>query len=201
MEPLQYCQALTRRATKRLTLMIFSPAQYGDAVEALLALDGSGSRSMPLAGASYRNAKAHEILRQPGALLQQARMRDAALSGLWLYFDELDEAHTIAQDINSAEGSYWHGIMHRREPDASNAAYWFRRVGAHPIFPELAKAANELDGSAAFTRKARIWDPFAFIDFCDNARIKPGSQEEKLARQVQLLEWQLLFDWCARPVK
>src|SRR5262249_17485377 len=43
----------------------------------------------------------------------------ACLAGLWLYHDFLDESHAISQDLSSAEGSYWHAIMHRREPD-----YW-----------------------------------------------------------------------------
>src|SRR5207302_2029669 len=69
---------------------------------------------------------------------------EACLAGLWLYHDFLDESHQRSQSISSAEGSYWHGIMHRREPDFSNAAYWFRRVGEHPIYDSLSKAAQEL---------------------------------------------------------
>src|SRR5687767_13390080 len=53
----------------------------------------------------------------------------ACFAGLWLYFDFLDESHAISQDLDTAEGSYWHGILHRREPDYPNAKYWFRRVG------------------------------------------------------------------------
>src|SRR5262245_45470401 len=58
----------------------------------------------------------------------------ACLSGLWLAFDFLDEAHVICQDLDTPEGSYWHALMHRREPDYPNSKYWFRRVGTHPIF-------------------------------------------------------------------
>jgi hypothetical protein len=65
-------------------------------------------------------------------------------AALYLYFDCWDEAHEIAQDINTPEGSYWHGIVHRQEPDAANAAYWFRQVGAHPIFPALRERAVEI---------------------------------------------------------
>ena len=55
----------------------------------------------------------------------RARVPEAALSGLYLYFSCWDEAHVIAQDLSSAEGSFWHGIVHRQEPDAENASYWF----------------------------------------------------------------------------
>jgi hypothetical protein len=78
----------------------------------------------------------------PPRLFAASRAPEAAMSGFYVYFSCFDEAHSIAQDIQTAEGSYWHAIVHRQEPDAGNAAYWFRRVGRHPIFPALARAAG-----------------------------------------------------------
>src|SRR5437016_6034779 len=78
---------------------------------------------------------------------QQVRRGDFAAgcsAALWLYHDFLDEAHGISQSIDTVEGSFWHGIMHRREPDASNAGYWFRRVGEHAVFDELARLARDI---------------------------------------------------------
>ena len=128
----------------------------------------------------------------------------ACVSGLWLYHDFLDRSHTICQDIETPTGSYWHGIMHRREPDASNAKYWFRRVGEHPIFPDLCAAARRLadnkqaDGAAAFLTSQGDWDPMAFIDLAELARTGAEPQHESLCREIQLAEWQLLFDFCYR---
>ena len=36
----------------------------------------------------------------------------AALAGLWLWVDDLDACHKIAQDLVSPTGSFWHAIMH-----------------------------------------------------------------------------------------
>ena len=62
-------------------------------------------------------------------------------SGLLLLWDFLDESHAISQTMEGKgtprTADYWHAIMHRREPDPDNAAYWFRRVGKHPAFQSL----------------------------------------------------------------
>ena len=38
-------------------------------------------------------------------------------------------AHETAQDVPGADGSWVHAYLHRKEGDAANAAYWYRRAG------------------------------------------------------------------------
>ncbi len=99
-------------------------------------------------------------------------------SGLWLLAGELDRSHVISQDMGSAEGSFWHGIMHRREGDFGNAKYWFRRVGQHAVWNEM---------PAGF-------EPAAFVDACQTA-LRTGEQLEP-CRELQWREWQHLFAAC-----
>ncbi len=138
----------------------------------------------------------------PALLFPDARDRQAALAGLLLRVGCWADSHQVSQDIHSAEGSYWHGIAHRIEPDLSNAAYWFRQVGNHPIFSELhAAAANTLnDKGPKHWRLKSAWDPFLFIRWCEEA-VQAGGQAEAAAEQVQMAEWRLLFGWCARGSK
>lgn len=145
-------------------------ADYGLEVAAILALDGDGERLMPLVMAGCSSEAARARLRAASAreLFPHGRNPEAALAGLYVYFSCFEEAHSLAQDIGTAEGSYWHALVHRQEPDAGNAAYWFRRVGSHAIFPALARAAGQ-EGR---------WDPFAFLDLCERARRQPGSELE-----------------------
>lgn len=174
--------------------MVFSIGAYSPEVASILALDGDGERLMPLAGGLCSSPEALRRLRASSArdLFPGARAPEAALAGLYLYFSCRDECHEIAQGIDSAEGSYWHGILHRQEPDAVNSAYWFRRVRAHPIFPALRDAAKLRAYPAG-----ENWDPFAFIDYCEQARSEPNGTRQRIALEVQRDEWQLLFDYCA----
>jgi hypothetical protein len=121
------------------------------------------------------------------AAVRQPEMAGACLAGLWLRFNCLDESHNISQGLHTPEGSFWHAILHRREPDPANSKYWWRRVGAHPVLRQLVRQAPALGYDYA--------DPFAFVDYCERAR-GSGGEDERLAEEVQGLEWRLLFDWC-----
>lgn len=41
---------------------------------------------------------------------------------------EWDQAHNIAQDLSSRNGSWVHAYLHRVEGDPANAAYWYRKA-------------------------------------------------------------------------
>ena len=127
--------------------------------------------------AAERDGFAHLNVRQPLAA-------KAFLAGLWLFFDFLDESHEISQSLPDEWGAYWHGIMHRREPDAWNSKYWFRRVSPNPIAASLKVAAQE------FGYDYR--DPLVFVDDCEHHRGSGGEQERRL-KLVQLAEMHLLL--------
>jgi hypothetical protein len=172
-------------------------------VAEILALDQSGLRLIPLVSSVCLSRPAHERLKQQEAssLFPEARAPKEALGGLWLYFSCFDECHEIVQDLKSPEASFWHAILHRQEPDPANSAYWFRLVGAHAVYRDLLSAAKDIVACYpdAVFRTADKWDPFSFVDFCEQARQEPGSPSERMAAEIQRAEWQLLFDYCARP--
>lgn len=185
--------------------MVFDSSAYGEAVRKVLALDGDGTRPMPLTLGEPAAGEIRRVLTAGSAssLFPGAAAPAEALAGLWLYFDGFDESHRIAQDSSSGEAMYWHAILHRREPDPGNAAYWFRRLGSHPVFRSLAGAVGELQRTSGVNLLAlgSGWNPMSFIDLAEEARDKPASAKEQFARQVQLIEWQLLFDHCARAAR
>lgn len=180
----------------------FDPSRYGPLVARALALEGNGERLMPLTCAGGASGPAYQMLQTQTAagLFPNARNAEAAMAGLWLYFSCFEEAHQIAQDSSTAEGELWHAILHRQEPDSGNAAYWFRKVGTHPVYSAVAhRAAAILERLPQAEFRIGRWDPFAFVAFCERARAQPGSVQEQAALEIQRAEWQELFDYCARP--
>ncbi len=182
--------------------MPFDPARYHPTIAVILNANEGGERLMPLAGGSCCDPEAAKLLRAAGAaeLFPDSVAPEAALSGMWLYLSCLEESHQVSQEIDTVEGSFWHGILHRQEPDAGNAAYWFRRVGRHAVFGDLLREASAIAARypQANWTPGKNWDPFEFIDFCERARRRPGTQAERAALEMQRAEWQLLFAWCAR---
>jgi hypothetical protein len=53
-----------------------------------------------------------------------------ALAALWQDArGDWAAAHHLAQDIQDKTGAWIHAYLHRKEGDANNAAYWYRRAG------------------------------------------------------------------------
>ena len=183
--------------------MDFDPAQYGPEVARVLALDGNGNRLMPLTCGPCSSLEAHGILKasKPARLFPEGHEAEAAMAGLWLYFSCFEEAHELANNGRSQESFLWHAILHRQEGDSGNAAYWFRKAHPHhPLYAALSPAAAQILVRYPRTEfRVGRWDPYAFLSFCDRARAQPGSSHERAAMEIQRAEWQILFDYCARP--
>jgi hypothetical protein len=134
--------------------------------------------------------------------------RLALAAGLLQIHDFWEASHEAAQAADDLgerlTSSYWHAIAHRREPDAGNAAYWFRRVGRHSIFDQLHIATSGLiqrHGNAqlqARFSRSTSWEPSALIELATRAR--SATPEEALARRLQRLEMRLLLEASAAAV-
>jgi len=138
----------------------------------------------------------------PDQTIVDEAMAQCCLSGLWLRHNFHDRSHTISQEIASSTGSYWHGIMHRREPDFPNAKYWFRRVGEHPVFEELHAKLQSLIAPASppeaqSLAAASAWDPYDFIDLCEAAQHNQPELND-FCCAVSEAEWRLLYEYCHR---
>jgi len=114
---------------------------------------------------------------------------------LLLWHDHLEASHVISQGIENPDGSLVHAIMHRREPDYSNSKYWWRRVGKHPCFPEIARRVTDLlkpkgerDLAAKLAPRGE-WDAFAFVDACEAvADLSLSDPRVRLLREIQQIE-------------
>jgi hypothetical protein len=177
-----------------------APKCYSEVVEELLAR----ASTMPL-DAGVPDRATFERLDSLDATdlfevgtVRDADMARACLAGLWLRFNHLDESHAISQAIHTPEGSFWHGIMHRREGDYGNAKYWFRRVGDHPVCEALGGATEVIwlypDPAPTYVGSGK-WNAFAFVDLCEEC-VAGRSKLVSACQEIQRREWALLFNYC-----
>ncbi len=177
------------------------------------ALPSLGPNSRPVVKSRGELLELADAFCQTNGIEENTRrlLHSAAL----LWHDDLDGSHEISQGIQTADGSFLHGIMHRREPDNSNAKYWFRRVGDHPSFPALAVAVR--DFAATHSQKLRQsgqvsgefdfvsslipngrWNAFAFVDACHHAikqaESPTAAKIQKNLQKIQELEFQTLLN-------
>jgi hypothetical protein len=147
--------------------------------------------SQPLAPVTLRSLAPAELFVHP---VRHGDEAACVLAGLWLWFDDLDRAHRIVQDIASASGSFWHAITHRREGDFSNSKYWYARCADHPALPVLRAQALPLVAELG----AADYAPGALVDLVRAVHDRPDDPRHGVAVRVQQLEWQVLFDQCVQ---
>jgi hypothetical protein len=119
---------------------------------------------------------------------------------LLLWNDHHDAAHAIVQDCETPDGNLIHAILHRREPDYSNARYWFHRVGAHPCFAPLARQVEHFltaEGNPSLLHelvKKGQWDPEAVISACLRVSKERHHVVERVTLQkIQQIETRVLL--------
>jgi hypothetical protein len=138
----------------------------------------------------------------------------ALQAGLYAWNGELDASHRLSQSVDTALGSYWHGIMHRMEGDYGNANYWFARAGRHPIHASLQEeaaallAAREDEWRQAEPAQLRskleallyapVWTPATFTAAVELCACGSGGAAAKAlleAIQYEELKQLTLFSW------
>jgi hypothetical protein len=127
----------------------------------------------------------------------------AIISGLFLWNGSLDSSHVISQDLENTTGSYLHGILHRIEPDYSNAKYWFRMAGSHPDGKQLQQNMLKLLRESVYINELpyqrlaqeKLWNPSLFTDIVAAFLQKGGPEEEgSLLERIQAEELRLLLE-------
>jgi hypothetical protein len=130
---------------------------------------------VPLDGAMpelvHPPARRHPVLAQE---VQSAPISGPVAAGLLLLLDELDASHEVSQSLPDSVGSYWHGVMHRREGDFWNSEYWFQRAGPLPFLTAMPG-----------------FDPAQFVREVQ----KDGGRNEARLVEAQRWEWVCLMEW------
>lgn len=183
----------------------FLPADYGPVLAPLVS--GDRARALDAGRPDAAVRRALELATVEAAFAQATivdrDMATAALAGVWLVHDFLDESHALSQRVDTPTGAFWHGVMHRREGDYANAKYWFRRADGHEALDLIgarlhAVAAPETLGPLVRRRTSGVWyDPAAMTDACQQA-LRARGGDVALLQRVQQAEWEALFDFSYR---
>ncbi len=110
-------------------------------------------------------------------------------AGLFFLNGDWDLAHRAAQGLDSANGAYWHALVHRQEGNFSNSKYWMHRVSDSPVFLLLVEVAGQEGEEAGVVPRGR-WDPVRFTD------LYADPSHHHWTRRVEQREMAALLELC-----
>ena len=153
-------------------------------LESFVVLQGLLVGGQSASGAEVENCLSSLSPGQVGLSSKTAESADWELfcGGLLYAANFLEKAHALFQEAHSPEGAYWHGMLHRREGDFSNALYWVRRAGRIPALASL-----------------EAFSPSVFIADCEAAAAR-GTEPPDLL-ELQRCEWEAMLRWSWRRLE
>ena len=135
-----------------------------------------------LAQELYAEEVSRRLMSVPGENVREELRRAALL----LWNDDLQAAHFIVQNDESADAAFIHAIIHRREGDFSNARYWWRRAASSSLFQKVGAALSPMPEVAeyALLDAKGNFDEMRFTELCENAT----PENEETLRRIQAAE-------------
>lgn len=138
--------------------------------------------------------------------LKSEAMAVAVRALLYLWNGWIAECVKHAQGTEEKESLYISGFALRASGQPEQAKKLFQRLGPHPVCERMLTHFLQTVGSSRDLAIKRVretaelgqaWEPFAFIDLCEQARTgKLSPERAQLVTQLQRKEFELLFCHC-----
>ncbi|HNQ23135.1 MAG TPA: hypothetical protein PKK06_08585 [Phycisphaerae bacterium] len=193
-------------------MLRLDPSQLAPEVASLLLLRGAELPPLQWSAKPVRLAK--EMLNGLGddtkllgcASVASQPMAAAVRALLYLWNGHLADCATWGRTAPPQERIYLDALAARHAGQPDNSKTLYTQLGAHVILSVLHQQSGELIGLGVDPLLARFkgilvqageWEPYMFIDLYEQARAGKLSQAtEQIIRQLQSLEYELLFTHC-----
>ena len=186
--------------------MLPTTPRLSESAYQILKINEDGYRDLVVTGSGNEEARRRlsstDVSRLIAGKISDPQMAQAVACGVWLWHDALAEAHVIAQGLPSDTGSFWHGIVHRRQGDFANSRHWLERCRQHPARQAIGNQAALLLGELlADNRLLRLtldgWNAEYFVELVQQQHLRVDPEIAPVLVVLQLLEWRVLTEYCA----
>lgn len=189
-------------------MLELDPSKLAPKITTLLLSRGSGVPPLDWRMGTRRETKAELDAIDDATLFGGTRVvaEDKAMAVralLYLWSGWIDDCRMYAVGAAAEEQHFLIGLCERQlgHVDAAKAA--FRQFSDHPIYASLRVRAAKMVGTAVDAALGRFmgiveigeaWEPFAFVDLCEQTRAGTLSQATTLiVRSLQCIEFEQLF--------
>jgi hypothetical protein len=187
------------------------PSQLPPEIAALIFTRGQGvpplqwhGRPNPLAARTLGELSDGKLFQRVG--LANEAMSHAVRSLLYLWNGLPAEATTAARAAPAVELCFVAAIAERQAGNVAPAKEFFRQVGPHPVFQQLAPHVLQMLPAprdpmlvrfAQIVKDSGAWEPFLFVDLYEQTRAgKAVDTTAQTVCRLQCLEFEVFFRYC-----